>query len=89
MSSIVSGKGRLRVSSRKKAALPPSRVMVPKMTLGMKGCSSPVIFTSGAIILPTRAHMLLIPIPVCLGGFRDGIGSLCQRLLKDSLGTPA
>lgn len=59
---------------------------VPKMTLGMKGFTSPVIFTSGAIMLPTRVHMLLTPMPVCLGEFRAGIDSPCVVFLKDNSG---
>ena len=51
--------------------------MVPNMTLGMKGCHSPVIFTSGAIMLPMWAPKLPMLMPVCLGEFRVGIGSLC------------
>jgi hypothetical protein len=57
------------------------------MTLGMKGCISPVIFASGATMLPTLAHRLLTPIPVCLEGVRVGIGNLCVGLLKDGPGT--
>lgn len=84
---MVSGKGRLSVSGRKKAALPPRRATVPKMTLGMKGWNSPVILTSGAVMLPMRVNRLLMPIPVCLG-VREGIGSLRVGFLKDSSGAP-
>ena len=86
MSSRVSGKGWLRVSGRKREALPPRMAMVPKMTLGMKGCHSAVILTSGAIMLPMRVIRLLMPTPVCLRGFRAGIGYLHVGFLKDGAG---
>lgn len=70
---------------RKKAALPPSKVTVTKMTLGMKGRSSPVIFTSGAVMLPTRAHRVVMPKPVCLGKSRAEIGNLYISFLKEWL----
>lgn len=63
--------------------------MVPKMTLGMKGCHSAVIFTSGAVMLPMRASRLFTPTPVCLRGFRAGIGRLHVRLRKDGAGPRA
>lgn len=64
----------MRVSGRKREAPPPRRAVAPKMRLGTKGCSSPVILTSGAVMLPIRASTLLMPMPVCLGEVRAGMG---------------